>query len=248
MTKFLVLGNWKSNGRLSDLAPFGAMFHKLTGPLPETMVTGIALPYHLVTHADALAPHWIGAQNVSAHSEGAYTGEITSGMLAELGTRFCLVGHSERRQHYGETVQDTHAKLHRLLDADIYPVFCIGETLKQRQEGLLEAVLREQLSPLLKLDEENLAIAYEPVWAIGTGVAATPSDVAQAHGMIRGMLGDSKIEQTPILYGGSVKPNNAEELATIDEVAGFLVGGASLKADSFAAINNGFLRGKQLQT
>ena len=248
MTKFLVLGNWKSNGRITDLDPFAETFHKLSGTFPEDMVSGIALPFHMIHSAGSLSPHWLGAQNVSAHSEGAYTGEITSGMLSEIHTRFCLVGHSERRQYFNETVQDTHAKLHRLLKAGIYPVFCIGETLKQRQEGMLEPVLREQLSPVLKLDGGAFAIAYEPVWAIGTGVAATPADVAQAHGMIRGMLSGTPIEQTPILYGGSVKPENARDLATIDEVAGFLVGGASLKADHFAAITDGFLRGKQLRS
>jgi len=246
MSKFWVLGNWKSNGRKADLVPFTKAFNAETTRESDEVTCGIALPFHLVTGAKTVKPMQVGAQNVSMFDEGAYTGEITAGMLEDMDTSFCLVGHSERRQYFGETVSDTEAKLHKLLATTIFPVFCIGETLAQRQGGLLEAVLRDQLSPVAALEAGPLAIAYEPVWAIGTGVAATPADVAQAHGMIRGILDETACANAPILYGGSVKPMNANDLAAIDEVGGFLVGGASLEGASFANILNGFIQGKRL--
>lgn len=246
MSNYFILGNWKSHGRAEDLEAFGNTYNQKAKKLPNSVKAGVALPYHLIAQASSLKPHWAGAQNVSAFAEGAYTGEITSGMLETLQTDFCIIGHSERRQYFGETVADTENKLHQLIDTGIFPVFCVGETLEQRQSGSLEPVLRDQLAPVVGLQEGQLAIAYEPVWAIGTGVAATPADVARSHGLIRGILEGSALQDAPILYGGSVKPHNAEELATINEVAGFLIGGASLKADSFAEITASFLIGKQI--
>lgn len=246
MSDYYVLGNWKSNGRRDDLNEFIKTYSDHISPLPDEVKTGIALPFPLLSHGSTLAGLDIGSQNVSAFGEGAYTGEVTAGMLNDATVDFCLVGHSERRQYFGESVDDTAKKLDNLLKENIFAVFCIGETLERRQSGALEAVLREQLAPIQNLANGKLAIAYEPVWAIGTGVAAKPSDVAQAHGMIRGMLHNTACSNAPILYGGSVKPGNAQELAGMNEVAGFLVGGASLKGDSFAGIVSGFLKGKHL--
>lgn len=241
--KFLVLGNWKCHGSISGTREFAARFAEVQPKRPENMVYGLALPYHLENQAD-FGDVLIGAQNVSKFPEGAYTGEITAKMLRELGSAFCLVGHSERRQYFNETIEGTAEKMARLLDVGIKPVLCIGETLEQRQAGELESVLRAQFEPIRGLASNAVfAVAYEPVWAIGTGVAAKPEDVREAHALIKTLLADSGFEM-PVLYGGSVKPENANVLGAIDTVDGFLVGGASLKAESFSQIIAGFIEAK----
>ncbi len=242
---FYVLGNWKSNGSPAMLREFEAGFAGAARDLPAPVNTGLALPFHLVDGASDWQGALIGAQNVSAFGEGAYTGEITAGMLRELGCHFCLVGHSERRQYFKETVEETAAKLAKLLEAGVLPVLCIGETLEQRESGQLEAVLSYQLGPVHGLaGDAPLVVAYEPVWAIGTGVAAEPSDVADAHALVKRLLDEAGHGGTAALYGGSVKPKNAESLGRIEGVDGFLVGGASLKAADFAPILQGFLTAK----
>lgn len=241
---YLVLGNWKSNGDMSQVQSFleGYAHHNV-----DALRTGLALPFHLLRFEDQFEELWLGAQNVSAFGAGAFTGEITADMLVDCGCRFSLVGHSERRAYFGETPGMTTDKLRRLVEVGIYPVFCIGETLEERETGKLKAVLAEQLAPLAALDAGTaLAVAYEPVWAIGTGVAAEPEDVAQAHALVKDLLKGHGFERTPVLYGGSVKPANAGTLSAIEHVDGFLVGGASLKADSFNGIVSGFCTGKGL--
>lgn len=242
--KTYVLGNWKCNGDAAMVRTFADLFKSYDPTAPEGFHRGLALPFHLLN--DATFHHAMtGAENVSPFGEGAYTGEISAGMIKSTAAEFCLVGHSERRQYFGEDVGMTAKKLNNLLAAEILPVFCIGETLEQREAGELEKVLSDQLSPIADLSKDaEIVVAYEPVWAIGTGVAATPDDVINAHAGIKKMLADMGQADTAVLYGGSVKPANAEALGAIKDVDGFLIGGASLKTEDFKAILEGFLAAK----
>jgi len=244
---YWVLGNWKSNGSLAMVREFANGFRDSAANLPESLKTGVALPFHLLDKARDIGETLVGAENVSAFGEGAYTGEITAGMLAEMNCDFCLVGHSERRQYFKETVEETAAKLARLHEADVLPVLCIGETLEQRKAGHLESVLTYQLGPVQGLaGDAPLVVAYEPVWAIGTGVAAEPKDVAEAHALVKRLLDEAGHGEAAVLYGGSVKPGNAGVLGALEDVDGFLVGGASLKASDFAPILQKFRQAKRL--
>ena len=243
---YFVLGNWKSNGTAEAVAEFGKRFAEVAPAAPDGVNHGLALPFHLLAAAGEGFGQQ-GAQNVSATGEGAYTGEITANMLKATGCSFSLIGHSERRQYFDEVEKDTAAKITRLLEAGLLPVLCIGETLEERNDGRLEEILTRHLEPVGSLPAgTELVVAYEPVWAIGTGVAAEPEDVEKAHTLVKGLLADKGFGETPVLYGGSVKPGNAATLGAIDKVDGFLVGGASLKADDFSAILKGFLEAKKL--
>ena len=185
----------------------------------------------------------LAAQNVNPEQKGAYTGEVSTGMLVDLGCRYAIVGHSERRQLFGETDSFIARKARSLLDAGIVPIVCVGETLQQREAGetesVVEAQLRESLATVQASESGTLVVAYEPVWAIGTGRSATP-DMAQAvHAFTRAVLHDlfgSAADAIRIQYGGSVKPDNAGELLARADIDGALVGDASLEAGSFAAI------------
>ena len=168
------------------------------------------------------------AQNVHWEAEGAYTGEISAAMLLELGVTGSLVGHSERRQYFGETDETVAKRMRGALDAGLHVIACVGETLAERESGETENVLRRQLSVLEP--HPQLVLAYEPVWAIGTGLTATPEMAQEAHAFIKSLL------DAPVLYGGSVKPDNAGTLLAQPDVDGALVGGASLDVDSFRAI------------
>lgn len=179
-----------------------------------------------------------GAQNCYFTEEGAFTGENSPKVLSEIGTPYTLVGHSERRTLFGETDEHTSKKVQILHKFGITPMLCVGETLQEREAGKTEEVIRRQLKVGLSLREPNkeFLIAYEPVWAIGTGKVATTAQAVEAHKILRDELkkiGGEKLSQKSILYGGSVKPDNAPELASQSEINGFLVGGASLKVDSF---------------
>ena len=170
----------------------------------------------------------VAAQNVHWEPEGAFTGEISAPMLFELGVYGAVVGHSERRQLFGETDESVARRAAAALEAGLWVIACVGETEAEREAGQTEDVLRRQASVLEA--NEQLVLAYEPVWAIGTGKTATPEQVAEAHAFLRGLI------DVPILYGGSVKPDNAAELLALPDVGGALVGGASLEVESFAAI------------
>jgi triosephosphate isomerase len=241
MHSFYILGNWKSNGTAKELAEF---VHQWNTPAAASTAAGLGLPFTLLSQAKPLladAGLTLGAQNVSATGSGAFTGEIHAGQLSGVGVDFGIIGHSERRHLFGETSDVVTKKLNALVAAGILPVLCIGETLEERQGGRLEQVLTEQLTSLTSLDSTvEVILAYEPVWAIGTGVAATHEDVAQTHHWITAHLNQMGRTRTPILYGGSVKPDNAGTLASIDSLHGFLIGGASLEADSFGAILKAF--------
>ena len=186
----------------------------------------------------------IGAQNVHWEKEGAFTGEISTGMLLALGCTHAIIGHSERRQYFGETDDTVNLRLKAALEAGLTPIACVGEVLQERESGLTEDVLRRQCTRAFhKLSSKKaakLVIAYEPVWAIGTGKTATPQLSSQAHALIRGeaakAFGDEFAANLRILYGGSVKPENAKALMSQEEIDGALVGGASLDPKSFSAI------------
>lgn len=186
----------------------------------------------------------VGAQDVSDRDNGAFTGEISTSMLTELGCKYVVLGHSERRQYHGESNAYINRKIKKALAAGLIPIYCIGETLEQRNGGQLEAVLSSQvvegLEGLTPEQVAGLVIAYEPVWAIGTGVTASAADAQAAHAFIRGVIaktfGQDAADKVRLQYGGSVKPGNAAELMGQPDIDGALVGGAALKADSFAAI------------
>lgn len=186
----------------------------------------------------------LGAQTASEFAEGAYTGEISCGMLRALGCRYVLVGHSERRQLFAETPAQVVAKLVAVVDSGMVPVLCVGETLAERQSGATLRVIDEQLAPLFARADAvrclaSAVIAYEPVWAIGTGETATPAQAQEVHASIRQRVSalDATLgAQIRILYGGSVKPGNAAELFAQTDIDGGLIGGAALKADDFCAI------------
>lgn len=186
----------------------------------------------------------VGAQNFHFEDNGAYTGEISASMLTEAGCSFVLIGHSERREYFGETDSTVNKKTHKALAHNLVPVVCVGESLDQRKEGVHFDLVKDQVNAAFEGIDENTAldvvIAYEPIWAIGTGETATPEQAQEMHAHIRGVLAslydDETAQAIRILYGGSMKPGNAEELLGQTDVDGGLIGGASLNADSFAEI------------
>ena len=178
----------------------------------------------------------LGAQNIHWEEEGAYTGEVSGPMLIENGVRYVIVGHSERRQHFGETDKTVNLRLKAAQKYGLTPILCVGETKKQRDSGETEALITSQLKQdLVDIDQENLVIAYEPIWAIGTGDTCEAAEANRVIGLIRSQL---KNPQVSIQYGGSVKPNNIDDIMTQAEIDGALVGGASLEPNSFARIVN----------
>lgn len=178
----------------------------------------------------------LGAQNVHWENEGAYTGEISAAMLTEIGVRYVIIGHSERRQYFGETDETVNKRLLCAQRHGLTPILCVGETKQQRDAGETESLIVEQLKQgLVGVDQQNLIIAYEPIWAIGTGDTCEASQANSVIGLIRSKL---KVSEVPIQYGGSVKPNNIAEIMAQPEINGALVGGASLEPESFAQIVN----------
>ncbi len=218
----LVAGNWKMHKGPAQTLAFLERF-----AAPEGVEVVLCPPF--VSLATAVARGGtVYAQNVHWAAEGPFTGEVSPPMLVELGVRGALVGHSERRQHFGETDETVRLRCEAALEAGLAVIACVGETEAEREAGETEAVLRRQVAALPR--HERLLIAYEPVWAIGTGRTATPALAQEAHALIK------SLHDTRVLYGGSVKPENAAELLGQPDVDGALVGGASLDPDSFAAI------------
>jgi triosephosphate isomerase len=224
----LIAGNWKMYKGPAEAAEFCLR-------LREQDLTGVDVvvcpPYvSLAVSVQLLAGTEVAvaAQNVHWEQEGAYTGEISAGMLLELGVYGAIVGHSERRQYFGDTDETTAQRARAALSAGLFVIACVGETEEEREGGVTEDVLRRQVS--LFQPDDNLVIAYEPVWAIGTGKTATPDLAQEAHAFIKSVL------DVPVIYGGSVKPDNAEELLGRPDVDGALVGGASLELESFMTI------------
>jgi triosephosphate isomerase (TIM) len=226
----LIAGNWKMYKTATETGEFCRALRDALGELDGVEVA-VCPPFTgLAPAVQALADTEIAvaAQNVHSDSEGAYTGEISPPMLVDLGVYGAIVGHSERRQFFGETDEAVGRRAAAALDAGLSVIACVGELEEERDRGETEAVLRRQLEPLEPHD--NLVIAYEPVWAIGTGKTATPEIAQEAHAFVKSLL------DAPVLYGGSVKPDNAAELLARPDVDGALVGGASLEVDSFVAI------------
>jgi len=247
MRRLLVAGNWKMN---MGPAEAESMLIKLKSEVPDipdtvdVLVCPPAISIHAVVNAVQGYDVQVGAQNVHFEDNGAYTGEISTKMLGESGVNYVIIGHSERRQYFGETDESVNKKAIKALDDNITPVICVGESLEQRKQGNHVDVVARQVNKALENVSEqeatDIVIAYEPIWAIGTGETATPGQAQEMHGKIRTMLKNNYngdvAEQIRILYGGSMKPHNAEELLSQKDVDGGLIGGASLKADSFAAI------------
>jgi triosephosphate isomerase (TIM) len=225
----LIAGNWKMFKGPVEAGNFCRALRDAA--LPDDVDVVVAPPYvSLAPAVQALAGTEIGVFAQSCHweSEGAFTGEVSAPMLRELGVYGAIVGHSERRQLFGETDETVAQRCRAALAGGLNVIACVGETLEQREAGETDAVLRRQVS-VLEADD-NLVIAYEPIWAIGTGKTATPELAQQAHETIKSLL------DLPVLYGGSVKPDNAAELLAQPAIDGALVGGASLDVESFAAI------------
>ncbi|MCD8537714.1 MAG: triose-phosphate isomerase [Burkholderiaceae bacterium] len=240
-SKTLVIGNWKMNGSLESNRTLldGIVAGVAGGDGKATMAVCAPFPY-LAQVADVLAGTSIswGAQDVSAHDKGAYTGEVSASMLLEFNCSWAIVGHSERRAMHGETVELVADKAQAAAKAGITPVFCVGESLAEREAGQVQTVIAAQLAPLLAKGDELVArtvIAYEPVWAIGTGKTASPEQAQEVHAFIRAQL-PTTAKEVPLLYGGSVKPDNAATLFAMDDIDGGLIGGAALVAKDFLAI------------
>jgi triosephosphate isomerase (TIM) len=224
----LIAGNWKMYKGPRDA---GAFCRELREADLGGVDVAVCPPYVSLAEAvQALAGTDIGVFAQSCHweAEGPFTGEISAPMLRELGVYGTIVGHSERRQHFGETDETVGRRVEAALEHGLYVIACVGETEAEREAGETEAVLRRQLSVLR--EDDNLVVAYEPVWAIGTGKTATPATAQDAHAFVKSLL------DVPVLYGGSVNPQNASELCAQRDIDGALVGGASLDLESFAAI------------
>jgi triosephosphate isomerase len=222
----MIAGNWKMFKGPREARDFVAGFE------PPGGVNVILCPAYasLAAVAESGVPTY--AQNVHWASEGAFTGEVSAPMLLELGVQGSIVGHSERRQHFGETDETVARRTVSALEAGLGVIACVGESEEEREAGQTELVLRLQVESIRDVAgaHERLVIAYEPVWAIGTGKTATPQQAQEAHAFIKSLV------DVPVLYGGSVKPENADELLSLEDVDGALVGGASLDVDSFTAI------------
>jgi len=240
----LIAGNWKLN---LSVAEGVALVGELREPAGKSQAEVLVCPTFLgvapAIDAAAGSRIQVGAQNCYWEDSGAFTGEVSAALVAACGASHVLIGHSERRQLFGESDETVNRRLRAALTHSLVPVVCIGETLEEREAGRLEEVLRRQVDGALEGFEAEvlrpLVIAYEPVWAIGTGVVATTEQAQEAHAFVRSLLAErlgDLADETRILYGGSAKPDNAGDLLGCADIDGALVGGASLKADSFAAI------------
>ena len=245
MRAMQVIGNWKMHGRLTDNAALLAAVAGGAEALHPAVGVGVCVPFPYLAQAQAALNAtrvvW-GAQDLSAHERGAFTGEVAASMLADFGARCVLVGHSERRQYHGESDAQVAAKARRALEAGLAPVVCVGETLAQRQAAQTDGVVAAQIDAVLDAltieQAARLVVAYEPVWAIGTGLSATAQQAQDVHALLRGRLAarHPSLAAVPLLYGGSVKPANAQALFAEPDIDGGLIGGASLQADEFLAI------------
>lgn len=243
----MIAGNWKMNcGPTETERLLSALKGRLKKVPPHVDVLVCPPAVSLTTANREIGETDIdlGAQNVYYEDNGAYTGEVSTKMLIDAGCRYVIVGHSERREYFGETDTIVNAKTRKALDAGLQPIVCIGESLDQRKKGVHHKMVKKQVHAALSdIDEDavvRVIFAYEPLWAIGTGETATPEQAQEMHEMIRGEIADlydaAAAGSLPILYGGSMKPHNAESLLEQADVNGGLIGGASLKADSFADI------------
>ncbi|MGL4513630.1 MAG: triose-phosphate isomerase [Lacipirellulaceae bacterium] len=249
MRKPLIAGNWKMNtDRASGVALAKAVAAGAASvATADLLVCPPAVYLSAVGEALAGSPVALGAQNMSCKDNGAFTGEVSQAMLTDVGAKFVILGHSERRQIFGEQDKNVRDKAHKALAAGITPIVCVGELLEEREAGNTAAVIKTQFEGSLEglsADQvEKIVIAYEPVWAIGTGKVASPEQAEEVHADLRRLLAErytaAVAERVRILYGGSVKPSNAAELLGQPNIDGALVGGASLKAEDFLGIAAG---------
>jgi len=244
MRQPMVAGNWKMNGSSSSVSELIDGIKAGVGAANAEVV--VCPPYiYIPAVAAAIAGSDIhlGAQNMCEQDSGAFTGEIAGPMLKDAGCEYVIIGHSERRAIYGESDKDTAVKYAAVLKNGLKPIFCIGETLEEREQGITEQVVARQIDAILDgsgvASLANAVLAYEPVWAIGTGKTATPEQAQEVHAFIRGKIAEQDAgiaEGLRILYGGSMNPGNAAELRSQPDIDGGLIGGASLKPDDFLAI------------
>ncbi len=244
MRKTIVAGNWKMNASKESVNKL--VMGILSGMSDVSCEVVVCAPFPYLSQVEALITHSqvrLGAQNLNINTSGAFTGEVSAEMIKDFGAQHVIVGHSERRTLYGETNTIVAEKVKAALDSDLIPLFCVGETLEQREAGETENVIEAQINTVVDLVGIdaflNIVVAYEPVWAIGTGVTASPEQAQAAHAFIRQLLANNNYDvaqQTPILYGGSMNATNAKELIACADIDGGLIGGASLKPEDFLQI------------
>lgn len=247
MRKKIVAGNWKMNTTLPEGVALAIEVNDALAKTTPNCDVIICVPFtHLASVANAIDQNklGLGAENCADHKSGAYTGEVSAPMVASTGATYVILGHSERRQYYGETNETLREKVALALENKLTPIFCIGEVLEERESGkhfdVVKAQIEEGLFNLSADDFSKIILAYEPVWAIGTGKTATDDQAQEIHAFIRGVIADKYgkevADNTSILYGGSCKPSNAKALFAKPDVDGGLIGGASLKAADFMGI------------
>ena len=241
MKQKFIAANWKMNGSLSANE---ALVHAVQAGAATGCQVAMCVPSVYLSQVQSLVAGsgiWLGAQDVSAHEQGAYTGEVSAAMLRDIGVRCCIVGHSERRQHHSESDALVAMKAKQVLAAGITPIVCLGETLAEREAGTTADVVRRQLAAVIHLNGHcisEIVLAYEPVWAIGTGKTASPEQAQQVHALLRAQLRAATVQadRVSIVYGGSMNAANAASLLAQPDIDGGLVGGASLKAADFLSI------------
>lgn len=249
MRKNIVAGNWKMNKTLQEGVALASELKSMVQDPNCDVIVGTPFT-HLATITELLkdTPIAVAAENCADHVSGAYTGEVSTAMIASTGAKYCIIGHSERRAYYGETYEILREKVQLALASNLRPIFCIGEVKEEREAGRQNEVVKAQLEGsvfnLTAEDFSKLIIAYEPVWAIGTGLTATPEQAQEIHAYIRSLIaekyGNEIAENTSILYGGSCNAKNAAGLFANKDIDGGLIGGASLKAEDFCAIIKSF--------
>ena len=242
MRKPIIAGNWKMYKTVSEAVDFVKALAPLVADIHDKVVL-VCPPYPVtkdVCDTVCSSNIAVGAQNLFWEDEGAFTGEVSAPMLKSVGCTYVIIGHSERRQYFGETDETVNKKLFAAIKHNLYPIVCVGETLDQREKGetfkVVERQIKEGTEGLGTVDWGKIIIAYEPVWAIGTGKTATPEQAQEVHAFIRKLLPKEVAQAVRILYGGSVKPENMKELMAQPDIDGGLVGGASLKVESFVKI------------
>ena len=250
MRKNIVAGNWKMNTTLDEGVELADQVNNLLQGKEKNCDVVVCVPFTHLTSVNAVIDQdliGLGAENCSEHEKGAYTGEVSAAMVKSTGASHVILGHSERRQYFGENNEQLLAKTKQALANGLTPIFCVGEVLEERENGTFNDVVAGQVEALFELSPEDFAkivIAYEPVWAIGTGKTATADQAQDMHAHIRKVIADKYgkeiADNTSILYGGSCKPSNAKELFAKPDVDGGLIGGAALKAEDFIGIIEAF--------
>ncbi|MCF0209744.1 MAG: triose-phosphate isomerase [Bacteroidales bacterium] len=252
MRRNIVAGNWKMNKNFSEADDLICAIQDELANVDVCDVDVIVCPPYpyleLVTDASEDSDFYVGAQNVAHFDDGAYTGEVSASMLSAMDVDYCIVGHSERRKYFHETNKDIAEKINRLIARDITPIMCVGESLEERENGNHFDVIRKQVEEgifhLSAEDMQRCVIAYEPIWAIGTGKTASKEQAQEIHAFIRNLIvekySDDVAQEVSILYGGSCNPKNAKDLFSMQDIDGGLIGGASLKAEDFIQIVKSF--------